>query len=54
MFQSTCVLETGLSEFYLTVMRKIFKKMHPRVITYRSYRDMIERKNMIEVIKCLS
>ena len=23
----------------VTVMRKSFKKMHPRVITYRSYRD---------------
>ena len=42
MFQSTCVLETGLSDFHLmtvTVMRKTFKKMHPRVINYRSYRD---------------
>ena len=42
MFQSTYVLETGLSDFYLmtvTVMRKTFKKMHPRVTNYRSYRD---------------
>ena len=23
----------------VTVMRKTFKKMHPRVINYRSYRD---------------
>ena len=41
MFQSTCVLETRLSDFYLmtvTVMRKTFKKMHPRVTNYRSYR----------------
>ena len=41
-FQSTYVLETGLSDFHLmtvTVMRKTFKKMHPRVINYRSYRD---------------
>ena len=32
MFQSTCVLETGLSDFHLiavTVMRKTFNKMRP-------------------------
>ena len=40
-FQSTCVLETGLSDFHLmtvTVMRKIFKKLKPRAINYRSYK----------------
>ena len=42
-FQSTCVLETGLSEFHLitvTVTRKIFKKLKPRIrtIDYRSYK----------------
>ena len=40
-FHSTCVLETGLSEFHLmivTVMRKIFKKLKPRTINYRSYK----------------
>ena len=39
MFQSTCVLDTGLSEFHLmmlTVMRKRFKKFQPKVIHYRS------------------
>ena len=38
MFQSICVLETGLSDFHLMtllVMRKTFKKMRPRVINYR-------------------
>ena len=32
-FQSTCALETGLSDFHLmivTVIRKTFKKMHPK------------------------
>ena len=41
MFQSTCVLDTGLSGFHLmimTVMRKTFRKMRSRVINYRSYR----------------
>ena len=41
MFQSTCVIETGLSDFHLmtvTVMRKTFKKLRPRIINYRSYK----------------
>ena len=43
-FQSTCVLETGLSDFHLmtvTVMRKIFKKLKPRAINYRSYKHFL-------------
>ena len=42
MFQSTCVTETGMSDFHLmtvTVMRKTFKKLSPRIISYRSYKD---------------
>ena len=42
-FQSTCVIETGLSYFHpmtVRVVRKTFKKIRPRVITYRSYRDL--------------
>ena len=42
MFHSTCVIETGLSDFHLmtvTVMRKTFKKSSPRIISYRSYKD---------------
>ena len=38
-FQSIWVLETGLSDFHsmtLTVMRKTFKKLQPRIISYRS------------------
>ena len=34
-FQSTCVIETGLSDFHvmtLTVMKKSFRKLHPRLI----------------------
>ena len=41
-FQTTCVIETGLSDFHLmtlTVMRKSFKKLKPRVINYRSYKN---------------
>ena len=39
-FQTTCVIETRLSDFHLmtlTVMRKSFKRLKPRVINYRSY-----------------
>ena len=42
MFQSTCVTETGLSDFRLmtvTVMRKTFKKLSPRIVSNRSYKD---------------
>ena len=40
-FQTTYVIETGLSDFHLmtlTVMRKSFKKLKARVINYRSYK----------------
>ena len=40
-FQSTCVIETGLSDFHLmtlTVLRKTFKKVRPRIINYRSFK----------------
>ena len=42
MLQSTWVIETRLSDFHLmtmTVMRKTFKKLIPRIISYRSYKD---------------
>ena len=41
-FQSTYVIETGLSNFHLmtlTVMRKKFRKDKPRIINYRPYND---------------
>ena len=40
-FQSTWVLETVMSDVHLmivTVTRKIFKKLKPRTINYRSYK----------------
>ena len=46
-FQSTCVIETGLSDFHLmtlTVMRKSFKKYQPKAITYRSYKNFSNEK----------
>ena len=41
-FQSTCVIETGLSDFHLmtlTAMTKSFRKFHPRLTNYRSYKN---------------
>ena len=41
-FQSTYIVETGLSDFHLmtlTVMRKRFKKCHPKTINHRSYKN---------------
>ena len=40
-FQSTCVIETGLSDFLLmtlTIMRKTFKKQRPKIIIYGSFK----------------
>ena len=53
-FQTTCVIETGLSDFHLmtlAVMRKSFKKLKPRVINYRSYKHFsneIFRESLLE------
>ena len=44
-FQTTCVIETGLSDFHLmtlTVMRKSFKKLKPGVINYRPDKHLNE------------
>ena len=53
-FQSTCVIETGLSDFHLmtlTVMKKSFKKFQPRIINCRSYKHFSNdtfRKDLID------
>ena len=42
-FQSTDVIETGLSDFHLmtlSVMRKKFKKIKPRIINYMPYNKL--------------
>ena len=52
-FPSTCVIETGLSDFHLmtlTVMRKEYPKVQSRIISYRSYRHFSNekfRKNLL-------
>ena len=49
-FQSTCVLETGLSDFHLmtvTVIRKIFKKLKLRTINYRYFSNEAYRESLL-------
>ena len=56
-FQSTCVVETGLSDFHLmtlTVMRKSFKKHQPKRINYRSYKKFSIEKYKETLINNLS
>ena len=41
-FQNSCVIETGLSDFHkmtITVLRALFKKAEPKVISYRDYKN---------------
>ena len=40
-FQSSCVIETGLSHFHkitVAVMKVSFQKIKPKIITYRNYK----------------
>ena len=39
-FQSTCAIETGLSDFHrmtVSVLKMHFRKLPPKVITYRNF-----------------
>ena len=57
MFQTTCVIETVLSDFHLmtvAVMEKTFKKMRARVINCRSCRDFSNEIFRVSLIKDLS
>ena len=51
-FQTTCVIETGLSDFHLmtfTVMRKSFKKLKARAInciSYKHFSNEVFRENL--------
>ena len=56
-FQSTCLVETGLSDFHLmtlTVIRKSFKKYQPKIINYRSYKNFSNEKYRETLINNLS
>ena len=56
-FQSTCIVESGLSDFLmmtLTVMRKSFKKFQPKIINYRSYKHFQNEAFRETLLKNLS
>ena len=56
-FQSTCIVESGLSDFHmmtLTVMRKSFKKFQPKIINYRSYKHFRNEAFRETLLKNLS
>ena len=56
-FQSTCVVEAGLSDFQLmtlTAIRKSFKKYRCKTINYRSYKNFPNEKYRETLINNLS
>ena len=56
-FQSTCVVETGLSDFHLmtlTALRKPSKKYQPKAIDYRSNKKFSNKKYRETLINNLS
>ena len=56
-FQSTCVVEAGLSDFQLmtlTAIRKSFKKYRCKTINYRSYKNFSNEKYRETLINNLS
>ena len=57
MLQSTCAIETGLSDFHLMtviVIRKTFKKIPPRIINYRSFKHFSNKTFRISLESNLS
>ena len=56
-FQNSCVMETGLSDFYkmiVTVMKTSYQKIEPRVVNYRNYKSFSNkgfRESLLENLK---
>ena len=56
-FQNSCVVETGLSDFYkmiVTVMKTSYWKIEPRVVNYRDYKSFSNKgfkESLIENLK---
>ena len=51
-FQKTSAFETGLSDFHklvVTIFRSTFKKLPPRIIKYRSYKNFNEKNFVYEL-----
>ena len=56
-FQSSCAIETGLSDFHkmiVTVMKESFQKLKPRVISYRNYNSFSNQCYREDLLKELS
>ena len=56
-FKHSCVIETGLSDFYrmtVTVMKATFEKLQPRVVTYRDYKYFENCKFRVDLLSELS
>ena len=55
-FQNTNVIETGLSDFHrmvVTIMKTAFRKLKPKIINYRKYKNFsndIFRDTLLEVL----
>ena len=56
-FQSSCAIETGLSDFHkmtITVMKTNFQKLKPKLIYYRDYSMFYKDKFRKELLSKLS
>ena len=52
-FQSTCVIETGLSDFHrmtVSVLKTHFRKLPPKFVTYRDFKKF-ENERFIDFLK---
>ena len=52
-FQSTCVIETGLSDFHrmtVSVLKTHFRRLPPKVVTYRDFKKF-ENKRFMDSLK---
>ena len=56
-FQSTCVIETGLSDFHrmtVSVLKMHFRKLPPKIISYRDYKSFENERFMDSLILALN
>ena len=52
-FQSTCVIETGLSDFHrmtVSVLKSHFRKLPPKIVTYRDFKRF-ENERFIDSLR---
>ena len=56
-FQSTCVIETGLSDFHrmtVSVLKLHFRKLPSKIISYRDYKSFENKRFMDSLILALN